>query len=318
MLFTVDFHHHILPGFYREASEIGGVSVGGVPPAPWTAERALAYLDDAGIDVAVTSISAPGVHFGDDAAARTLARRCNELAANLVRDRPDRFAALAILPLPDVDGALAELDYAFDTLGADGVVLLSNAGGVYLGDARFEPVFAELQRRRALVFVHPTVSPDPSGHIAGVPDTVLDFVVDTSRAVTRMHYSGTFARTPDVDYVIAHAGGTIPYLANRFAIVDEIGAVRGVAERGTAADTFRRLHWDSALSWAEPVLRTLMSVAGAERIVFGSDFPYLRRDLAIDCVRKVADSPVFTDAERRAVLGGNARALLPRFAKDTR
>ena len=318
MPFTVDFHHHILPDFYRRASEIGGASVGGVPPAPWTAESALGYLDDAGIDVAVTSISAPGVHFGDDAAARDLARRCNELAADLVRTRPDRFAAFAVLPLPDVDGALAELGYALDTLGMDGVVLLSNAGGVYLGDSRFDPVFEELQRRHALVFVHPTASPDPSAHVAGVPDTLLDFVADTSRAITRMHYSGTFARTPDVNYVMAHAGGTIPYLANRFAIVDEMGVVDGLAERGTAAELFGRLYWDTALSWSEPVMRTLKSFVGAGKVVFGSDFPYLRRDLAVGSVRRIADSPAFTEAEREAVLGGTARTLLPRFAQAPR
>ena len=312
MPFTVDFHHHVLPDFYRRASEIGGVSVGGVPPAPWSPQSALGFIDDAGIDVAVTSISAPGVHFGDDAQARTLARRSNELAADMVRDHPDRFAALAVLPLPDVDGALAELEHAFDTLDMDGVVLLSNARGVYLGDARFEAVFQELQRRQALVFVHPTASPDPSAHIPGVPDTLLDFVTDTSRAITRMHYGGTFARTPDVKYVIAHAGGTIPYLANRFSIVDDMGIVDGIEDRGSAAALFRRLYWDTALSWSEPVLRTLESVAGVDRIVFGSDFPYLRRDLAADCVRKVSD---VLDLD---VLGDNARVLLPRFAKDSR
>ncbi|MFI9381898.1 amidohydrolase family protein [Kutzneria sp. NPDC052558] len=307
---TVDFHHHVLPDFYRRASEIGGVSVGGVLPARWSPAAALGFLDDAGIDVAVTSISAPGVHFGDDARARELARRSNELAADMVRDRPDRFAALAVLPLPDVDGALDELAFALDTLGMDGVVLLSNARGVYLGDDRFEPVFAELQRRRSLVFVHPTVSPDPSAHMPGVPDTLLDFVTDTSRAITRMHYAGTFARTPDVDYVISHAGGTIPYLANRFAIVDEMGVVDGIEVRGAAADLFRRLHWDTALSWAEPVLTTLLKVAGPDRVVYGSDYPYLRRDLAVDSVRRV--SAVLD----QTVLGATALALLPRLQKE--
>jgi aminocarboxymuconate-semialdehyde decarboxylase len=193
-------------------------------------------------------------------------------------------------------------------------VLLSNAGGVYLGDACFEPVFAELQRRRALVFVHPTASPDPSAHGLGAPDTLLDFVADTSRAITKLHYSGTFARTPDVNYVFAHAGGTIPYLANRFAIVDEMGIVDGLATRGAAAEVFRRLYWDTALSWSDPVLHTLLAVVGANRIVFGSDYPYLRRDLAVDCVRKISDSAELTAADREAVLGGNARTLLPRFA----
>lgn len=154
MTFTVDTHHHILPDFFWQATE-GDDPVGGIAPPPWSRASALSFLDDAGIDVAITSISTPGVHTGDDAAARLPARRCNELAADMIRDRPDPFAGFACLPLPDVDGALAELAYALDDLGLDGVLLFSNARGTYLGDPRFSPLFDELQRRAAVVFVHP-------------------------------------------------------------------------------------------------------------------------------------------------------------------
>jgi 6-methylsalicylate decarboxylase len=161
--FTVDTHHHMLPDFFWEATE-GDDPVGGIAPPPWSRASALSFLDDAGIDVAITSISTPGVHTGDDAAARLLARRCNELAAELIRDRPGRFGGFACLPLPDVDGALAELAYALDDLQLDGVLLFSNARGVYLEDSQFTPLFDELQRRAAVVFVHPHPSPDPSAH----------------------------------------------------------------------------------------------------------------------------------------------------------
>jgi predicted TIM-barrel fold metal-dependent hydrolase len=134
--FTVDIHHHILPGFFWQATNEGDHPVGGIAPPPWSRAGALSFLDDAGIDVAVTSISTPGVHTGDDTAARALARRYNELAAGMIRDRPDRFGGFACLPLPDVDGALAELAYALDDLRLDGVVLFSNARGTYLGDHR--------------------------------------------------------------------------------------------------------------------------------------------------------------------------------------
>ena len=250
MTFTVDTHHHMLPGFFWEATE-GDDPVGGIAPR-WSRASALSFLDDAGIDVAITSISTPGVHTGDDAAARLLARRCNELAAELIRDRPDRFGGFACLPLPDVDGALAELAYALDDLQLDGVLLFSNARGVYLGDSQFTPLFDELQRRAAVVFVHPNPSPDPSAHALGLPDTLIDFTADTTRAIAQLHYSSTFARTPDVKYIFAHAGSTVPYLAGRFGIIDEMRVIPGAEGRATAAETFRRLYWDTAASWGDP------------------------------------------------------------------
>jgi len=215
----------------------------------------------------IASISAPGVHLGDDAAARALAHRCNDFLAEMVRSRPDRFGGFAILPLPDVDGALEELARALDQLGLDGVVLLTNALGHYLGDRLYRPLFDELQRRAALVFIHPTLSPDPGAHGLGIPDSLLDFPVDTSRTVAQMHYSGTFARTPDVKYVLSHAGGTVPYLAKRFAIIDEMGVVPDEENRGTAADTFRRLYFDTALSWSDPTLHTLREFVGLDHVL---------------------------------------------------
>src|SRR5258708_1494244 len=140
-------------------------------------------MDDAGIDVAITSISTPGVHMGDDAAAGDLARGVNELSAKLIQDRPDRFGGFAALPLPDVDGALRALEYGLDVLKLDGVVLFSNARGIYLGDARFRPLFDELERRGAVVFVHPTSSPDAASRGLGLPDSLIDCTADTTRAV---------------------------------------------------------------------------------------------------------------------------------------
>jgi aminocarboxymuconate-semialdehyde decarboxylase len=216
--------------------------------------------------------------------------------------------------LPDVDGALAELAYALDELRLDGVVLFSNARGVYLGDPQLTPLFDELQRRAAVVFVHPNPSPDSSGHAPGLPDSLIDYPADTTRAVARLHYSNTFARTPDVKYILSHAGGTVPYLAGRFAIIDQMDVVPGAQERGTAAETFRRLYWDTALSWGDPVLRMLREVVGIDRVVFGTDYPYLRRDLAVACRQRIEASPELTDYERTAVLGGTATTLIPRLA----
>src|ERR1700692_3531733 len=167
---TIDVHHHILPDFFWAETNDSAHPVGGIAPPPWDPTSALAFMDDAGIGVAITSISTPGGHTGDDARAHRLARSRNEFSASLIQRRPDRFGGFAALPLPDVDGALNELVYALDVLKLDGVVVFSNSNGVYLGDERFEPVFEELERRSAVVFVHPTASPDPVAHRLGLPD----------------------------------------------------------------------------------------------------------------------------------------------------
>jgi 6-methylsalicylate decarboxylase len=189
MTFTVDIHHHLIPDFYRRATEHDGQSVGGVLPAPWSQASALSSIDDAGIDVAIASISAPGVHLGDDAEALALARRCNDFLAEIVRSRPDRFGGFAILPLPDVDAALDELARALDQLGLDGVVLLTNTQGDYLGDPLYRPLFDELQRRAAVVLIHPTLSPDASAHASAFPIHCSTFR-STRRALWRTCIQG--------------------------------------------------------------------------------------------------------------------------------
>jgi 6-methylsalicylate decarboxylase len=315
MTLTIDLHHHVIPDFYWEASNEDGNAAGGLTPPRWSLDGALSYLDEAGIDVAVASISTPGVHFGEDAAASDLAREVNEYLAGLKRDRPDRFGAFAALPLPDVDGSLDQIAYAFDVLELDGVSIFTNAGGSYLGDGRFDPIFAELQRRAAVVFVHPTASPDPIAHTLGLPDSLLDYPVDTSRAIAKLHYSNTFARTPDVKYVFPHAGGTIPFVASRFAIVDDMDVIPGARERGAFADALPRLYWDTASAFSDPVLHMLRSVTGLGNVVFGTDYPYPRDAISIAGLRQLHNTAELDDDERRGVLGGSAARLISRLAR---
>ena len=311
---VVDLHQHVIPGFYWEASNEDGHAAGGINPPRWSLDGAIAYLDEAGIDVAVPSISTPGVHFGDDRAARRLARRVNEYLAEIRRDRPDRFGGFAALPLPDVDGALEQIEYAFDVLGLDGVSVLSTAGGTYVGDSRFDPVFAELQRRRAVVFVHPNASPDPIAHTLGLPDALLDYPADTSRAIAKLHYSNTFARTPDVKYIFSHAGGTIPFVASRFGIVDAMDVIPGAHERGPFTEVVKRLYWDTASAFGDHVLHLLRSVAGLDNVVFGTDYPYPRDEISIGGLRSVQGTAEVADDERHGILGGTAERLIPGLA----
>jgi 6-methylsalicylate decarboxylase len=312
---TVDLHHHVIPDFYWEASNEDGNAAGGINPPRWSLEGAIAYLDAAEIDVAVPSISTPGVHFGDDAAAQKLARQVNEYLAGLKHDRPDRFGGLAVLPLPDVDGSLQQIEYALDVLDLDGVSMFTNAGGSYLGDSRFDPIFTELNRRAALVFVHPTASPDPIAHTLGLPDTLLDYPVDTSRAIAKLHYSNTFARTPDIRYQFVHAGGTIPFLAERFAIVDDMNVIPGAHERGAFADVLPRLYWDTASAFSDPIIHMLRSVTGLGNVVFGTDYPYPSDSISIGGLRQLQSTSELDDDERRDVPGGSAARLIPRLAR---
>jgi 6-methylsalicylate decarboxylase len=310
---TIDTHHHMLPDFFWRETNDSHAPVGGLAPLKWSKEAMISFMDDAGIDVAVMSVSTPGVHLGDSKKARSLARRCNEFAAELVHKRPDRLAGFACIPLPDVDASLEELSFALDVLGLDGLVVFTNSRGVYLGDATLEPVFQELERRKSVVFVHPNQSPDAAAHSLGLPDNLLDFPADTNRAVAQLHYTNRFARTPSVKYIISHAGGSIPYLAARFAIIDEIGFIEGAEQRGRAADMFRRLYWDTALSATDPVFRMLRDVAGIDQVLFGTDFPYLRRDLAAKARQRILDSSELIDSEKHAVLEGTAGRLFPRL-----
>jgi predicted TIM-barrel fold metal-dependent hydrolase len=198
---TIDTHHHILPDFFWQETENAHAPIGGLAALQWSKEATISFMDDAGIDVAVVWLSTPGVHTGDSAEARALARRCNEFSAELVHSRPHRFGGFACLPLPDVDASLEELSYALDVLGFDGFVLFTNSNGVYLGDPVLEPVFEEPERRKTVVYVHPNPSPDAIAHALGLPDNLLEFPTDTNRAVAQMHYTNRFARTPNVKYL---------------------------------------------------------------------------------------------------------------------
>ena len=225
----IDVHHHILPPDYVATvgdDRIGPLILAGRTPE-WTPAMSVEAMDRNGIATAVTSISAPGLWFGDNEESVRLARLCNEYAASIRRDHPGRFGVFASLPLPDVDASLAEIEYALDTLGADGIGLLTSYGDRYPGDPAFAPVFDELDRRGAAVYFHPTNAPC-SQCLPEIPAATLDFPFDTTRAVVSLLYSGTFARCRDIRFIFSHAGGTVPFLAERIA---RLGARPGFKEK---------------------------------------------------------------------------------------
>jgi predicted TIM-barrel fold metal-dependent hydrolase len=306
----IDTHSHIVPPFYADWLWSKGALAGGLPIPAWDADAARVVIDRHDIDVAVLSVSTPGVHLGDDAEARSLARDVNDFAAAVVRDHPGRFGFFATLPLPDVDGALAELDRAFDTLGADGVVLLANQRGVYLGDPRFDPIFDELQRRAAIAFVHPSMLPGIEP-IDGIPAFVADFLLDTTRAAVNLARTGTLDRCPDVRIILSHAGGFVPYAAYRIAFA------AGDGDPATGLARLHRFHFDIALSGSPSALPSLLAFTTPDKVTFGSDWPYAPEP-AVASMTAMYEHHDLDEAARRQIDRGTAETLFPRFARHAK
>lgn len=311
----IDVHHHILPSAYVQALEqVGQNRSGGSALPPWSKDAALALMDQQGIAAAVVSISSPGVYFGDLTFTRDLTRRCNDISAELVHADPHRFGAFATLPLPDVDAALREIERAFDTLQLDGVILLASVGDRYLGDPIFDAIFAELDRRKATVLLHPTMPPGSDVPKLTVPGFLVEFVFDTTRAIANLIYSGTLERYPNINLIVAHAGGTVPYLAGRFAIAPDImPQLQEQAPQG-AITYLKRLYYDTAISATPYAFRALQALVEPSQILFGSDYPYLADALVAREIDGI-NSDELNDAARSAIERENALRLFPRLKK---
>ncbi len=272
----IDVHAHFLPVEYREALAAAGIDQpDGFPRVPgWSADDHVAVMDRLGIDVAVLSVSSPGVRFGEGATASDaigLARHVNDVAATTIADHPGRFGAFASIPLGDIGESLAEIERSLDSLRLDGITVLTNVDGVYLGDSSLDPVMEELNRRRAVVFLHPTSPPCWECTSLGFPRPMIEFPFDTTRAVTNMLLSGTFARYPDIRWIVPHAGGTLPFLAPRIA---GMSLLLGAAEPGAIITQLRRLHYDLAGSASGPVVAALLNLVDGDRVLYGSDWPF--------------------------------------------
>ncbi len=306
----IDVHHHILPPDYVATvgdDRIGPLILAGRTPE-WTPAMSVAAMDRNGIATAITSISAPGLWFGDTGESVRLARICNDYAASIRSDHPGRFGVFACLPLPDVDASLAEIAYALDTLKADGIGLLTSYGDRYPGDAAFQPVFDELNRRRAVVYFHPTNAPC-SQCLPGIPAATLDFPFDTTRAVVSLLYSGAFARCRDIRFIFSHAGGTVPFLAERIARLGARPGFKEAVPNGVLPE-LERLYYDTALSANWLAFRSLLELVTPDKVLFGSDYPFAPEATMTATVRGLIelglDSDVLQGIER-----DNALALFP-------
>lgn len=307
MTHRIDTHQHLIPPGYAEWLTDRGIDSGGMKTPSWSEEKALALMNQSKIAAAVLSVSTPGVHLGDEAEARDKAREVNEFAAGLARRHPGRFGFFATLTLPDVEGAIAEARYALGTLHADGVVLLANAHGTYLGDPAWDPLMAELDRLGAVIFVHPSALPAPP--VPGIPPFAADFLLDTTRAAINLARAQTFERFPRLRIILSHAGGFVPFAAERIA--------RACAPDGAQADGLRRLrrfHFDTALSGSPYALPSLLALADPARITFGSDWPYANTGSSLHFTGLYERYELPADT-RAAIDRGNAAALFPRLAR---
>jgi predicted TIM-barrel fold metal-dependent hydrolase len=302
----VDVHHHLAPpGFLTELAKH---NMEERVLTSWTPEKSIADMDASGISTAILSITEPGIWFGDDNAAVTLARACNEYGAKLVAESRGRFGLFAVLPLPSVDGSLREIEYAFDTLKADGVGLVTSYGDKWLGDPAFVPVMDELNRRKAVVYTHPIQPACCRNLIAAVPRAVVEFGTDTTRTIASIMFTGTASRCPDIKFIFSHGGGTMPFLIERFVRLPANNKQAAANVPEGVMPLLRRFYYDTAQISNAAAVAALTKVVPTAQILFGTDYPFRT---SADYIAPLKE--LFGEADLRKIESENARALLPRL-----
>ena len=307
----IDVHHHMLPPEYAKLTRdrILQITSGDPTVLNWTPEVTFAQMEQYGVASAILSLPVPGAwHEGKENSLK-LARIANEYGARLSKDHPGKFGVFAALPLPDVDGSLKEIEYAFDALHADGAYLQTSYDDKWPGDPAFAPVFDELNRRKAIVFVHPTEPACCANLIPGIPSNVIEFVFDTTRAITSFLVNGTFSRCPDIRFIFCHSGGTMPVLAARInGFFQSRSALASQAPNGVMYE-LKKLYYDIANATNPSSLAALMKLVPTSQIVWGSDFPYRPVGPTATGWDNYEAAPEIKSAVNRH----NALGLFPRF-----
>jgi predicted TIM-barrel fold metal-dependent hydrolase len=304
----IDVHHHLSsPGFIRE---ISARKTGQKPLEDWTPAQSIEEMDKSGVATAITSISEPSVYFGDNTAARVLARECNEYGAKIKGDFRGRFGSFAILPMPDVDGSLKEIDYALGTLKAEGICMMTSYQSKYLGDPAFAPIMDELDRRRAVIFIHPARGDCCRNLVPNVIEPVIEMPEDTARTMLSLVFSGTVRRCPNLKFIFSHAGGSLPALIHRVEWWANLR--KDFADRypdGVTAE-FKKFYYDTAFSAFPSALAPLKNLVPTTQILFGTDFPLFS---SAATAKGIADFG-FSAAELAAIDRNNVVRLIPSLA----
>ncbi|MFZ3330275.1 MAG: amidohydrolase family protein [Candidatus Acidiferrales bacterium] len=307
----IDVHHHIVPPFYLAENRDRIVAAGGGRISPafliWTPELMIAAMDKSSVATAVLSLAPVAFWYGDRAAAARMSRRVNEYAADLVRNHSGRFGHFAIIPLPDTEASLHEIEYACGVLKADGVTLLTSYDDKWLGHSDYEPVFEELNRRKAVVFVHPTTPLCCRTLLPDVPPVILEIPQDTTRAVTNLVFTGTLAKFRDIRFIFSHAGGDVPMVVGRM----QQYAPKSIAEKAPNGIEYelKRLHYDIAGTAFRPAIAALTSLVPTTQILFGSDNPFVPLANTAEGMTQLG----LTAVDLKRIGRDNALTLLPQL-----
>jgi 6-methylsalicylate decarboxylase len=303
----IDVHHHVLPkAWLDEARTHKPDNSWGPNLVNWTPQGAVEQMDAHGIATGITELGLPGVWWAPPANARRLARACNEYVAQMMRDFPRRFGLFATLPFPDVDGTLEEIAYAFDVLQADGIGMLTSYGDIWAGHASFDPVYEELNRRKAVVHTHPTVPTSCIGLIPGISASTTEYLFDTARAITNLLHTRAALRYPGIRWIFSHGGGAFPSVAQR---VLSLLSKNVTPVREELVAQLNSFYFDICTAANAPSFGGVRHIASIDRLLFGSDNPY------VDINETIADLSRLdlTDEERYAIDAGNALTLFPRL-----
>jgi predicted TIM-barrel fold metal-dependent hydrolase len=308
----IDTHHHMVPPDYRKLLRQAGIDdAGGRAMPDWSPEGSLHTMAELDVAASVLSVSAPATTFVPTAAdAAAVARDVNDYSADLVAARPDRFGFFATVPMPHVDETVKETVRALDDLNADGVVLLANHAGVYLGEDGQDDLFAALEERSAVVFIHPAELPGPT--VPGIAPFVTDFLLDTTRAAYLLVRNGIRQRYPNIKFILSHAGGFVPYASYRLAMAVVADTGRDPAE---VLDELSSFYFDTALSSTAAALPTLLAFAKPGHITFGSDYPFAPLEISKLFAGGLESYPGLDADTRAAIDHGNALTLFPRFSR---
>jgi predicted TIM-barrel fold metal-dependent hydrolase len=306
----IDVHHHFANAELIKLME-QKKTAGWNTWTPYSPAKAIEDMDKGGVQASMLSITTPGIWFGAADETKRLARELNEYGAKICSDYPGRFGLFAVLPLPNAANALKEIEYAFDTLKADGVGLLSSYADKWHGDAAFAEVFRELNRRKAIVYTHAQVADCCQSLVTGVNDTTIEYNTDTARTIISLIDSGRAVETPDIKYIWSHAGGTILALPGRFLGREATRAnLAKQADPKSKLGQLRRFYYDTAGSTNPIQMTALKTLVGTSQIMFGTDFPFGR---SATIAAGLEESGTLNEAEMKAVNRENAVRVLNKF-----